>query len=1669
MGWQKKQSGKSNKGDSPSSGGDDWRGGKRRASSPASRPPITSTMAWSDEWTKGSTYHKTDRDFRYRVKLMAFGALALALIGVLLFVIFYFPTRTPLYAVAVTAYRPVFPPNGYALEDVERLEGLFQSNTNVKFSRATRTSMTGSELISQVGDWLETANPGGPRFGDGAVLLYISCHGLVNDEGEACLVTSEAEAWRTEDWVPVRQLFQMISEAEELPEKTRKVVLLDCNRIHANWSLGVLYNQFADRVAEAVRELNDPNLIVLNSTGMGQVGYADPARGASAFGYFVASALSGKADGDGDSKISLHELHQYLRAEVSERVKLERGAAQTPMLIPPQVSDFPLVWVTDDKPLAEVDPVALNRSIQNAAGPCADLWQQHEALLLASPYVTRPAAWAELNHKLLYLEQLIVAGQAYSDRLASVQKEASQLIQQLKQAVGSQSPVLELATVDEGEQRRGQATLRQWREARAATEPPPPEEMPKTEYQTAAAAVWRSALEGNQGPDAVPELLSFLGDMETGPPIEPTEIHFLRMLTKWIPAGESAEFFATALQRYDAGNRAIAATNERGQYWILDTMEAADDERRLAEDHLLVGNEEDLRQADRRWEQLASASDDVSYARAWQDGKTITDVYLLRDRAWATFPHLARWVCDHSQFVTTDPAAFDQMYDLLKALHALGDELDKSWRQTARVVQIKSLGEDVSRNLNGLFNLYSSEVNRLRVRSGDRKSTFREIALLLECPLTTGVDRNLLRNRQLKFMFTDADAAEQSDESIQVSDEEYLARLTELEHPAFAIANTNQLQSYRKRELSVVPPVRLKSDASRDEQLTSLVDQSAALRGLLDRLWTDAKELTNDFDARFHDRRTESPAVVRGDLNTADRMVRARIEFFTESPWTNTPNDKAPATRLREVDEFFRYMWQFQRVVEDGWGPSPANEPAYFERVAEAYYRAGLSLCPKAAGYLEEDRQSFVDRRQALSRATDGGSSNGVIPDVDNRYVTSTAKSTEHDATFRWSKALLPGRAAFYVTSEQGQAVPLMSSNQQLLNRFGIGLDDELQNESKFQFSHDDVDKNGLHYVANTLFRFHQRSDPFTYDVPEAGSQLVVEYKVPPRPKVIVRGDNVKKSWVIFIVDFSGSMDEDDGQGATRAARAMAAIKTILQRLPQNTHEIGVLCYGHRAQWRRAEGNLWKVVWRDRAAQSAQVDPRFDVAWLDADLKRADATLQTRNKINQLLGDLTYFGETPLYLAMKTALAEFGSAFDRDTDRRLIVITDGENNQTNLQPTEEVKAILRQNPVWTSIEDIRRMHETARLKNVAVDILYMGANAGSPSPKLAELQRFAEETKNRQFLTVNKTDRLIAEMIEALGAYEFYVRRSGDPEPPTPVWEKLGETFEVPWNGVGGDMFEVVVRGARNKVVSTFPLQLFGGERKELYLQGARLVQQRYRQGLQPMRQTENLIEEGNRGQAFFVGVHRPDLENVGGRTEAKFVYSLQHVDEKLVSPRPKQMWVEITPRTVVGRQFDTTFVLYDLVFEENRPVDVLTVRIPNWPDGYELAKMRLWLKTTDPRPSKPITVADAVKTSPFDAIDDGRTKILVETTGGMTTTDAYRVTVVEQHAKRDTVRSLRVHMTPRPQRVSHRYLEDAREVHHEFVFPNKFAVGQPQIHITHADRVKSGAIDSGELDLTLQ
>ena len=455
------------------------------------------------------------------------------------------------------------------------------------------------------------------------------------------------------------------------------LVLLDLCQLQANWRVGVLENDIEQELREAIKTVtatgtqpdtkntdttnHAASLVVICSCSRGEHSWASPhlGIGQSAFAHSLRGALSGKADEDGNNRITVFELFRYVGTQTNHWVQQNRDrAGQHPVLITGKktlayldpldkndVANFPVVQVGSSGILAE--PSAKDVPLAAELDALQKLWAGRNALvhtdesLVTPAYHHDPLRWRELTFRLRRAEQWIFWQQP--TRANAELGHARTLLSRLTRESWSES----FPAVQEGFLRHNIISRLMDPLTR-----PLPLPLPKYDGTPARPEVHlRSVLEGPGG--LLPKTTLGLVKRAVG----------IR--------GEAERVTSGALGTY---------------HRLRPLLNSADTARRIAEDLLFVGDktatESSMQTAE---EQLARVRDIRS---------TLFSALLLRNRLHAELPDLADWAASRNT---------SRLIGHQKVIDHFVDSIDRADQRTseARAAQLGELGKQSKEDLTG--------------------------------------------------------------------------------------------------------------------------------------------------------------------------------------------------------------------------------------------------------------------------------------------------------------------------------------------------------------------------------------------------------------------------------------------------------------------------------------------------------------------------------------------------------------------------------------------------------------------------------------------------------------------------------------------------------------------------------------------------------------------------------------------------------------------------------------------------------------------------------------------------------------------------------------------------------------------------------------------------------
>ena len=626
-----------------------WSGGSDSQEAPRHR--------WQDATSSTDVGRKRRR--RSRNRWVVVTAIALALLAWLIVSLLPIP-RTPFVLVMATDYKSPIPINSWAMEDGLAIEELNRKNLELPTKHLINWNDDGSsfELIPSDFDLNQYKL-------DLPLIIYLSAHGVVKEDGQPCVLPPRVSINDPKKWIVLEKLLDDIH--TKVSEKRDTLLVLDCNHIRENWSLGIVYNTFADRVKELVNRKKLPRLAVLTSAGPGQVSWTSADFRGSVFARYLQLGLAGAADrkesGNKNSTVSLKELASYLQDEVSAWSQSNRGEKQEPMLLPDNVEDFIVTnsvrsGVLDrlvnrwDNPESPESHEATETNKEDLA-----LWSQFDNLRERNLIRCDPIACSIFEHQLLRLEELSQGGKAYENDAKELRRDVKDGLKEATESAKNSADSLSVADF------YGLVGGANWLRINSVGF-----NLPACEYFGVCNAKRTEKLRGqlevvaNKQSSNAADLFGDKSDT-TKELLQLAETQFLaavgqqQVKSVWLTNLSHVLPDVLAL-RTEADKLAVPREDqkpeddkkprddqrpgdERAHYFARFALDQADANRRRVEDLLFVGQQGVPKQYEKDIRDTSALN--ASARKVMQDA---SEAFRVRDEVFAEGPYLAEWLCD---------------------------------------------------------------------------------------------------------------------------------------------------------------------------------------------------------------------------------------------------------------------------------------------------------------------------------------------------------------------------------------------------------------------------------------------------------------------------------------------------------------------------------------------------------------------------------------------------------------------------------------------------------------------------------------------------------------------------------------------------------------------------------------------------------------------------------------------------------------------------------------------------------------------------------------------------------------------------------------------------------------------------------------------------------------
>lgn len=1704
-----------------------WRGDRTPDKKPSRR--------WQTAASSGRNEAADAQTSKHRFVVAFWSIASLGLIGLLVWLVLMQPKRTPVIVMTATAYDWPFPPNAWAKQDARGFAVLdrdtidFRDWSDLCGGRGAKFADSLAPLKNRLQELVTGLSPN-------VVCIYLSMHGAVDSTGAPCLIPPGASPHDAASWMPLRQVLETIK-AANVPERTQILLVLDASRIETLWPAGILANTFADGLQQTVEAVHVPNLTVVNSAGIGETAFAGEELQGSAFGRHLLLGFSGEADlrsegGNGNRRVSLSELENYLKRRVGNWAAEQRNDVQTPIL----VRSVPDV---NGKPAADYDVVAaqgsglfgqpdkVRKEIEArlarpwerpvAETKLTELWRARQQLRQPeAERVLDPLLTAEIDAKLLWLEQLDSAGPEYQEMATLTASAVDQrLAQAARDPLGDRLAAFSIPLAEHlgwldraGAPPTAVASSTSSPAAGSASSTAPAPRASQTQrYLVQASSSWKELLTAPRdlSREMITQALAKIGAAPQA--IEPgvIERHFLLMLDRYAEptlwTSDSARLTARQLLRTrDAAEHAATPADVRSWYWVRSLVDEGDVARRQSEDEFFIGEPSAL---DRAAELARTA--DSRYQQATTLGAQVSRALAVRDRGFSELDQLALWLLRPlpayalAQDVADREAAVrDELLPAIDATLKLADLLATvAVADRPNGTALDRQASTVLRGLSSLRQRFDQTCVSLLEREAEDKPTLREIAAVLQVPLIDADLRSRLRSKLL----TIARALEQYQRRAEATDKQpepppatsgvatyrrLLLGAGNL-HPIVHLIGTQtaaggasggpapmggsspsdgggatsgaaSAPGSSSSGVAAAPAAQASAAAvpagKEGEQLAA---QGANLRTLL----AEVPRQSQAFVDQALGLLAQSQASWEAHLEMAkgDRLARRA------APLLASPFKISPTIELRRVDLYHLFTWLADRTIDDFWGPeepSPDVRLSYFVQTGEKYIAAARRLYPTDGRTrleaVAEVTAELGTRKNALAQA--------LTPTLrDPPLVTQEAERDGDPITLDVSLSLganLPrGKAALFVGDFKQGSVELEDAGRGF-HRRAIDIADIPQIPAplafRWRYPLAALTGGSTQRAAVALYRGHVHEQPFVVRRSVEGIELVIRRPELSPPEVTVFSDGTRPGAVVFILDCSDSMEalttpEGGGAAITRLEVAKQSLLRMLKRLAQaGKFNVAVYLFGHRARW--ANDPKTKEVIIVRQNSFPQAIPADVLPFADVEA------------IQPLDGNRT-FGLAD-YAFVEKLLG------DKAADGKPAVRPHGITPLypsllrvlKDLQPLES-----ESRHTIITITDGRDFQwkppalEGRFPERTVKDVLQ--AASGQPvSVNIVGFQIGQDEFRQvsgdfGRIATATQGELIEATSAGALtSALERWLDR-GRFEVYTPTkslvgTSELGLPIKIA-DFVREAPYQVQVPlGQTRRVASAF--KLVGGEKLLMQLSRDRehLEYIRYDQGI--LDQSSPLEAPGRPTERYIVAAHLPTWQG----NVVEFPISIQNAAPTGFSPTPSEVWVEITPIAVYPngrRERRDPFVIYDLTLKDQRPAPIVLCRIPDWPPEAVLAEIRVASRFEPGNDYKAVRVGDALE--PSRLVEPGSAWSYQAEVRRDKEGNGFRVTLKCVPEQGD-IYSVRADLSPAAEQITRRFDAKSRVVVHTFYYPQireEATINSAEIRFTSRDRFYDSAL----------
>ena len=1193
-------------------------------------------------------------------KLFASLTALLGLAAFLTLLLFRGDLRPTVLVLPITEYAYPWAPNGWATEDAKYL--VSQAKESAKFYAIAAEDRQDRSWEEWFDTHLKQPNfiaggPGNsiifPKYQ--SLIVYLSGHVDTNETGEPCLlvpqggkakknVTPEGP-WYGADPVPLKLVIEKLCSGMNNRKRNwwshaahRKLIVLDIGKLPSRLQLGASSEKLHDLIRNVVESIEEPELAVLVSCGPNQRSWTLPERGGSNFGLHFARALAGAADVYGSDRITLDGIVKYLEKHVDDTAQSQRFESQVPVCYRgssgkaanDKASNFEIAFVGTTR--FKNPPVGMERSDFKPAARIEDAWNRfskwQSSMIALDPWLT-----SETLARLTNTESLLLAGPAQGPKLKEELERIDILLGRsapawpVEQASG-QSNVLKMNFTEEAISTQDREKILAWLEQKTQADGKVLTEPPKLNQQAAIASAWSWIVQHrDQGTDLTVEEWSRAVNLvdqttvATNSSLPSRDLVLFQAMSTGIRnamdqnRGSVARMVKEIPRFLDAHQKLVDINNTKDpRLWRwLDSQFGVHHAFFDSLDHWLLTTTDGLQRSELLLSELLGTADKESKLDGARKQQTEIELaWQLHDELSMLLPTL-NWIAEHeSQLVGNAKISNDEMSKLFRLRRFLVQpKLDS--QGFASIQDLKLSWQSLKQKFFVPAQRLASEQSTIDLKSR------RDITLWLQQPLDlrgTPSTRSILRNKLLKYFEDPASFSNASDKRPDQPLREAIGNaggtIASANDASFADAWWREVTATSSIAYTETEPAKTDRNTAihRKQRWDAMFQLSERIKAVADKFNSDSKQ---------SEARNETLDVAWSSRLLAPFLVRSVGACPTRHHWAAAYQLSLISQANEALDDFW--------ILPSQAGISYGSE--YYSVLAENYVQRAETF-PEPLGAvglvntaLTKKCRADIEDKRAASKAWENVLWSALpVTSITEPFLDPEFQTSNIDAG-----TILAG--------SQLKSPTLITNRSQR-----VRIDTTRPTSATMP-------------PLQAFLRGRTSESPLKFGKVAALPQL--EWNIEQLDTKVKVSSVVAPRQILFVLDCSNSFDEADHE------RAKETLLSILDRLPEEDTEVGLLVFGHIALWKLQDGTVFHAndVATKLGLSTVGRTPENDID-LVVGIKKLNVA--TKREFETKCSALKKFGFTPLHASIDRGREILSQSKRPDFKQHLVVITDGGDN-----------------------------------------------------------------------------------------------------------------------------------------------------------------------------------------------------------------------------------------------------------------------------------------------------------------------------------------------------------------------------------------------------------------------